>query len=209
MGHARNTLSRASFRRPPLSGQETFTVWSLHISNINGKKRGPAILIGQQIDAVAGDFNRTAGRCSNRDNISTIDEAFADSALPTFQHRPEPGGSRNPQMSAQLFRIDPGSLNGAGPGGVGNAQSSKASSICCLCCCHAGPGSIPNNWADVCGFLTPPVSGRYWKVRMHSAFSIPHKKSWSASKRSKLPSRDMAPPGFRRLTQLTITSRRT
>ena len=35
-------LSRALLRRPPLSGQETFTVWSLHISNINGKKRGNA-----------------------------------------------------------------------------------------------------------------------------------------------------------------------
>ena len=40
-------------------------------------------MIGQQINVVAGDFNGTAWRCSNRDNISTIDEAFADSALPT------------------------------------------------------------------------------------------------------------------------------
>ena len=40
-----------------------------------------AIVIGQQIDVVAGDFNGKAWRCSNRDNISTIDEAFADSAL--------------------------------------------------------------------------------------------------------------------------------
>ena len=31
-------LSRASFRRPPLSGQKTFTVLSLHISNIYAKK---------------------------------------------------------------------------------------------------------------------------------------------------------------------------
>ena len=35
------------------------------------------------IDLVAGDFNGTAWRCSNRDNISTIDEAFVDCALPT------------------------------------------------------------------------------------------------------------------------------
>ena len=35
-----------------------------------------------------------------------------------------------------------------------------------------GPGSIPNNWADVCGFLQPPHSDWYWKVRMHGAFSI-------------------------------------
>ena len=35
-----------------------------------------------------------------------------------------------------------------------------------------GPGSIPNNWADVCGFLKPPGSQKYWKVK-HGAFSIP------------------------------------
>ena len=40
-------------------------------------------MIGQQIDLVAGDFNGKAWRCSNRDNISTIDGAFADCALPT------------------------------------------------------------------------------------------------------------------------------
>ena len=60
---------------------------SLHISHIYAKKRGIvkklilticAIMIGHEIDVVAGDFNGTAGRCSNRDNISTIDEAFAD-----------------------------------------------------------------------------------------------------------------------------------
>ena len=52
-------LSRASFRRPPLSGQKTFTVLSLHISNIYAPKRGiakkliltvRAIMIDQQID---------------------------------------------------------------------------------------------------------------------------------------------------------------
>ena len=62
-------LSCASFRRSPLSGQKIFTVLSLHISNIYAKKRGiakkliltiRAIMIGQQIDVVAGDFNATA-----------------------------------------------------------------------------------------------------------------------------------------------------
>ena len=131
-------LSRASFRRPPVSGQVTFTVLSLRISNIYAEKRGiakkliltiSAIMIGQQIDVVAGDFNGTAWRCSNRDNISTIDEAFADCALPT------------PPGPTPLW----------------------------------GPGSISNNWADVCGFLKPPGSDRYWKVRMHGAYSIPRK----------------------------------
>ena len=84
-------LSRASFRRPPTSGQATFTVLSLHINNIYAKKKGiakkliltiRAIMISQQIDVVAGDFNGTAWRCRSRNNISTIDEAFTDCALP-------------------------------------------------------------------------------------------------------------------------------
>ena len=36
-----------------------------------------------------------------------------------------------------------------------------------------GPGSIPNNWADVCGFLKLPGSQKFWKVNKHGAFSIP------------------------------------
>ena len=40
---------------------------------------------------------------------------------------------------------------------------------------HGGPGSIPNSWADVCGFLNPPGSDRYWKERMRGAFSISRK----------------------------------
>ena len=127
-------LSRASFRQPPLSGQKTFTVMSLHMSNIYERKRGigkkliltiRAVMLGEHVDLVAGDFNGAVWRCSNRDNISTIDEA--DCALAT------------PPGPTLLW----------------------------------GPGSIPNNWADVCGFLKPPDSGRYWKVRMHGAFSIP------------------------------------
>ena len=67
------------------SAANFFTVLSLHIINIFAKKRGiakkliltiRAIMIGQQIDVVAGDF-------TGRDNISSIDEAFADCALPT------------------------------------------------------------------------------------------------------------------------------
>ena len=36
-----------------------------------------------------------------------------------------------------------------------------------------GPGSIPDNWADVCGFLKPPGSQKFWKVSKHGALSIP------------------------------------
>ena len=42
-----------------------------------------AFMIGLQMDVVANEFNGTAWRCSNKDNRSTIDEAFADCALPT------------------------------------------------------------------------------------------------------------------------------
>ena len=85
-------LSRASSRRSPVSGQKYFTVLSLHISNIYAKKKGiakkliltlRAIMISQEVDLVAGDFNGTAWRCRSKDNLSTIDEAFTDCALPT------------------------------------------------------------------------------------------------------------------------------
>ena len=69
------------------------------------------------------------GDASCRDNLSTIDEAFADCALPT------------PPGPAPLW----------------------------------GPGSIPKNWADVCGFLKPPGFQRFWKVSKHGAFSISRK----------------------------------
>ena len=64
-----SVLSRASFRRPPTSGQVTFTVLPLHINNMYARKKGiakkliltiRAIMIGQQIDVVASDFNGTA-----------------------------------------------------------------------------------------------------------------------------------------------------
>ena len=131
-------LSRASFRRAAASGQKFFTVLSLHISNIYAKKEGiakkliqtlRAIMISQEVDLVPGDFNGTAWRCRSRDNLSTIDEAFSDCALPT------------PPGPTPLW----------------------------------GPGSIPNNWADVCGFLKPPGSQRFAKVNKHGAFSIPRK----------------------------------
>ena len=88
---SQGVLSRASFRRQPLSGQKTFTVLSLHISDIYAKKRGigkkliltiRAVMLDEKVDFVAGDFNGAAWRCDNRNNISTIEEAFAGCALP-------------------------------------------------------------------------------------------------------------------------------
>ena len=118
--------------------QKVFTVLSLHISNIYAKKKGTAkkiiqtiraLMISQNIDLVAGDFNGTSWRCRSRDNISTHDEIFSDCALLT------------PPSPTPLW----------------------------------GPGSIPNNWADVCGFLKPPGSQRFWKVNKQGAFSVPRK----------------------------------
>ena len=78
---------------------------------------------------VARDFNGTAWGYRIEDNLSTIDEAFTDCALPT------------PRDPTPVW----------------------------------GPGSIPDNWADVCGFLKPQGSQRFWKVNKHGAFSIPRK----------------------------------
>ena len=128
-------LSRASFRRQPLNDQKTFTVLSLHINDVYAEKRGigkkliltiRAVMLGENVDLVAGDFNGAAWRRDNSNNFSIIEEAFADCALPM------------PPGSTPLWR----------------------------------PGSIPGNWADVCGFLEPPESDRQWKVRLHGALSI-------------------------------------
>ena len=148
-------LSRASFRRSAVSGQKYFTVLSLHTSNIYAKKKGitkkliltlRATMISQEVDLVAGEFNGTAWRCSNRDNLSTIDEAFTDCALPT------------PPGSTPLW----------------------------------GPGSIPDNWADLCGFLKPPCSDKFLESEQARRLVHSSKNPWSASSRSKLPSRNMA-----------------
>ena len=67
-------LSRASFRGQPPSGQKTFTVLSLHVSNIYAKKRGigkkliltiRAVMLDEKVDVVAGDFNGAAWRCDH------------------------------------------------------------------------------------------------------------------------------------------------
>ena len=118
--------------------QVTITVLSLHISNIYAKKKGiakkliltlRAIMISQEVDLVAGDFNGTAWRYRGKDNLSIIDESFMYSILFTPPGPPP------------------------------------------LC----GPGYIRENWADICGFLKPHGSQRFWKVNKHGAFSIPRK----------------------------------
>ena len=39
-----------------------------------------------------------------------------------------------------------------------------------------GPGDVPGEWADVCGFIKPPGSEKEWQIRMHGAFTIPYDK---------------------------------
>ena len=86
-----SVLPRASFRRQPPRGQKTSTVLSLHISNVCAKKRGigkklilkiRAVILDEKVDLVAGDFNGAAWRRDNSNNISIIEDAFADCALP-------------------------------------------------------------------------------------------------------------------------------
>ena len=120
-----------------------------------------AIMISQEVDLVAGDFNGTAWRYRSKDNLSTIDEAFTDCALPT------------PPGSPPLW----------------------------------GPGSIPDNWADVCGFLKPPGSQRFWKVQKHGAFSIP-RKTLRLRPTDHSCHRNMASSGLRELEQQVVHARR-
>ena len=131
-------LSRASFRGSAAIGQKVFTVLSLRISNTHAQKGiarkliliPRAIMISQEVDLVAGDFNGTAWRYRSKDNFSTIGEAFIYSTL------------LSPLVLHPLW----------------------------------GPGSIPNNWADVCGFMKPPGSQRFWEVSKHGVFSPSHAK---------------------------------
>ena len=63
------------------------------MSNAQAKKLGVgkklilttrAVMLDEKVDLVAGDFNGAAWRCDNSNNISIIEEAFADCALPVL-----------------------------------------------------------------------------------------------------------------------------
>ena len=71
MGHARCSVTCHHFVVRPVSGQKYFTVLSPHICNIYAKKKGiawklilarRAVMMSQEVDLVAGDFNGTAWR---------------------------------------------------------------------------------------------------------------------------------------------------
>ena len=57
-----------------------------------------------------------------------------------------------------------------------------------------GPGAVPGEWTDVCGFVKLPNSCDKWKVRLRGAFKIHPRDPGPPSKRSKLPPRSVATP---------------
>ena len=87
-------ISRASFRRLSRNGKSFFTMMSLHINNHFPEKRGIGkkllltvctVMLQEQIDMVAGDFNGSAWpRQSDSDPrpIGIIEEVFANTNLP-------------------------------------------------------------------------------------------------------------------------------
>ena len=72
-----------------------------------------------------------------------------------------------------------------------------------------GPGAVPGKWADVCGFLKPPRCRS--KMESTSAWCILHppRSSWYPLDWPELPSRGLAAPWLCRMSQRTITSRKT
>ena len=70
-------LSRASFRRPPTSGQVTFTVLSLHINNIYAKKKGIAKKL-LTIRAIMISTPRALHHCGDLDPFRTIGQTSTD-----------------------------------------------------------------------------------------------------------------------------------
>ena len=89
-------LSRASFRRQPPSGRKTFTVLTLHISNIYAKKRAigkkliltiRAVMLDEKVDLVASDFNGAAWKVGQQEQHqyhrrSLCRLRFADASRP-------------------------------------------------------------------------------------------------------------------------------
>ena len=55
-----------------------------------------------------------------------------------------------------------------------------------------GPGDVPGEWADVCGFLKPPGSENGWQIRMHGALTIPS--DMLGIRHTELPQRSVGPP---------------
>ena len=115
-------FSRASFRRAAVSGRKLFSVLSLYISNIYVKKNGiaknliltlRAILISQEVDVVAGDFNRTAWRCRSSDNITVLLMKLL-LIVPCLRRRAphhcgDPDPSRITGRTSEVFLSTPGS----------------------------------------------------------------------------------------------------
>ena len=69
---------------------------SYHYTLVTFTLRNVVLGKSSSLQSEPGDFNGAAWCCSNRNNISTIDEAFADCTLPTPPGREttELGGAR-------------------------------------------------------------------------------------------------------------------
>ena len=91
-------LSRAIFRRPPVSGSEIALQCSLYISATSTPRRKasprsssslfvPSWFL-KKLTWLQVIFNGTAWRSRSRDNLSTIDEAFMDSYLACAHQAP-------------------------------------------------------------------------------------------------------------------------
>ena len=66
-------------------------------------------MISQDIDLVASDFNGEAWRCRSRDNLSSMDESFADCALPTPLGTPQlwgPGSIIEHDSSHRFWKVN-------------------------------------------------------------------------------------------------------
>ena len=87
-------ISRASFRRIPRNGKSCVTVVSLHTNNHFAKKGGigknlllavRTVMLQEQVDMVAGDFNGAAWRRHSGSDprpISSVEETFVNTNLP-------------------------------------------------------------------------------------------------------------------------------
>ena len=111
-------LSRACFRRAAACGQKVFTILSLHISNIHAKKKGiakkiiqtiRALMVSQDVDFVAGDFNGTAWRCRSRDEV--FSDCLAYTILGTRIQPAQMGSQRFSKVNQHgAFSIPPQAL---------------------------------------------------------------------------------------------------
>ena len=69
-------------------------------------------------------------------------------------------------------------LSGSDARSISSIEEALVNTSLLLPPCHLpplwGPGGVPGEWSDVCGFLKPPGSDADWQIRNHEAFTIPY-----------------------------------